>query len=44
MGEWIRPNGEQITVSDDEANVKQAKSLGWKPVKKGGKKDTAKKE
>ena len=44
MGEWIKPNGKQITVSDDKANVEYVKSLGWVPAKKSGGKGKAKKE
>lgn len=29
---WIKPNGKEININDDEANTTYAKSLGWKRV------------
>ncbi len=29
---WKKPNGNEIEITDDEANRKYAESLGWKPM------------
>lgn len=28
---WVRPSGSEITTSGDEATIKYAAQLGWKP-------------
>ena len=38
MTKWIKPCGKEIDINDKEATVEYAKSLGWKPAKKSGKK------
>ncbi len=41
MAIWIKENGSEIDINDDEANEDYAKSLGWE--KKGASKTEKKK-
>lgn len=47
---WIKPNGSEIEVNDNEATIEYCTSLGWKKagekkeVKKVAKKKAAKKD
>ncbi len=35
---WVKPNGTELELNDQKANIEAAKKLGWKPKKEEVKK------